>query len=236
MYRTLEVWYRRGIATHYTSQSTFLSGPLGGVSAPTPSSENSKTRTASTALTIFVAYRPVALNKRRGHRMMHCKHSPNISLKISLTDVVGLYTAVMDTPTSMGCILFPSKRSPTSNTVTTASPTRSFSLSYSTTIWSFVNCKTLVFNNLSKFGDPFPNLLVLNFPFSLWVYFPLHASTRARPSDVNDVRRGVPSIILYPVQKYIDINVQINLDNESQNKVLHHHQCTMCQNIQIKKP
>ena len=185
---TLEVWYRRGIAT------LFLSGPLGGVSAPTPSSKNSKTRTASAALTVFVAYCPVALNRRCGHRMMHCRHSPNVSLKISLIGVVGLYTAIMDTPTSVGCILFPSKRSPTSNAETTASPTRSFYLSYSTTIWSFVNCETLVFNNLSKFGDPFPNLLVLNFPSCLWVYFPLHASTRARPNDVNDVRRGVPSI------------------------------------------
>ena len=51
-----------------------------------------------------------------------------------------------------------------------------------------------------------------------------------------NVRRGVPSIILHLVQKYIDINVQINLDNESQNKFLRHHQCTMCQNIQIETP
>ena len=110
------------------SKTIFLLGPLVGVSAPTPSSKNSKTRTVFAALTMFVAYRPVALNRCRGHRMVHCRYSSNVSLKISLIGVVGLCTAVMDTLTLVGCILFPSKRSPTSNVETTASPTQSFSL------------------------------------------------------------------------------------------------------------
>ena len=99
---TLEVWYMRGIAIHYTFQSTFRIRSFGWCFSTYSIFENSKTRTTFAALTVFVAYRPVALNRRCGHRMMHCRHSPIVSLKISLTGVLGLYTAVMDTPTLVG--------------------------------------------------------------------------------------------------------------------------------------
>ena len=94
------------------SKALFLSGPLGGVSAPIPSSENSKARTTSATLTVFVTYRPVALNRRRGHRMMHCRHSPNVSLKISLTGVVDLYTAVYGYSNFSGVYSIPFQKIP----------------------------------------------------------------------------------------------------------------------------
>ena len=88
-------------------KTLFLLGHSVGVSTSTPSSENSKIRIASVTLTMFVAYRPIALNRRRGHRMVHYRHSSNVSLKILLTGVVDFYAAVMDTPTSVGYTLFP---------------------------------------------------------------------------------------------------------------------------------
>ena len=84
-----------------------------GIPLPILSFENSKTCAVST--TLFIAYRWVPLNRRCCHLMVYCRHSPNVSLKISFTYVVGLYTAVMSTPISVGCILFPSNRSPHSH-------------------------------------------------------------------------------------------------------------------------
>ena len=96
---------------------------VGTASGVAMSSVNSKTLIASA--TLLVARCDVSFSFCRYHHIVHCRHSPNVSLKISSTSVFGLHIVVMSIPTSMGCSLFPSSKSPISNVDNTPLPTHS---------------------------------------------------------------------------------------------------------------